>query len=142
MRGCYYSKVRRCYKMISALPYLPDDDVLPALQQLRVLIPSDLSTFTAYFEYTWVTSCSSDPLFSIPTWNQYDASLMRLARSTNLAEGWQLAPCLYLFAILFSTLNLSPRIYQKQRNKHLIFSMGYKTTKLILMIYLCVITAS
>ena len=48
-----------------------------------------LSTaFASYVEYTWVGSRSSSPLFSIPSWNQHDASLMKLPRSTNMAEGW------------------------------------------------------
>ncbi len=82
------SDVRKYYKMISALPFVPDDDVLYAWQQLRPQLPSDLHAFAAYIEYTWVGSRSSNPLFPIPTWNQHDASLMKLPRSTNMAEGW------------------------------------------------------
>jgi hypothetical protein len=81
------SDVRRCYEMISALPFVPEDDVLYAWQQLRSLLPSDLDAFAAYIEYTWVDSRSSNPLFPISTWDQHDASLMKLPRSSNMAEG-------------------------------------------------------
>ena len=48
----------------------------------------DLDAFSAYMEYTWVGTRSSDPLFPILSWNQHDASLMKLPRCTNMAEGW------------------------------------------------------
>ena len=82
------SDVRKYYKLISALPFVPEDDVLDAWLQLRPLLPVDLTAFASYVEYTWVGSRSSSPLFSIPSWNQHDASLMKLPRSTNMAEGW------------------------------------------------------
>ena len=71
------SEIRRYYKIINALAFVPEDEVLNAWDQQRPQLPSDLSNFATYFEYTWVGSRSRDPLFSIPTWNQDDASLMR-----------------------------------------------------------------
>ena len=44
------SDVRRYYKMISALPFVSEEDVLYAWQQLRPLLPSDLDAFDAYIE--------------------------------------------------------------------------------------------
>ena len=82
------SDVRKYYKMIAALPFIPEDDVLSTWDQLRHLLHSDLSAFAAYLEYTWVGSRSSNPLLHIHSWNQHDASLMGLPRSTNMAEGW------------------------------------------------------
>ncbi len=73
--------------MMSALPFVPEDDVLYAWQQLRPQLPYDLHAFAAYIDYTWVGSRSSSSLFPIPTWNQHDASLMKLPRSSNMAEG-------------------------------------------------------
>ena len=68
------SDVRKYYKLISALPFVPEDDVLDAWLQLRPLLPVDLTAFASYVEYTWVGSRSSSPLFSIPSWNQHDVS--------------------------------------------------------------------
>ena len=79
------SDVRRYYKLISALHFVPEDDVLYAWQQLRPLLPFVLD---AYIEYTWVGSRYSNPLFPISILTQHDASLMKLPRSTNMAEGW------------------------------------------------------
>ena len=55
------SDVRRYYKIISALPFIPEDEVLSAWEQLRPLLPADLSSFATYFEYTWVGSRSCTP---------------------------------------------------------------------------------
>ena len=82
------SDVRRYYKIISALPFIPEDEVLSAWEQLRPLLPADLSSFATYFEYTWVGSRSCTPLFAIQSWNQHDASLMQLPPSSNIAGGW------------------------------------------------------
>ena len=82
------SDVRKYYKLITALPFVAEDDVLDAWLQLRSQLPSDLAAFASYVEYTWIGSRSSSLLFPIPSWNQHDASLVKLPRSTNMAEGW------------------------------------------------------
>ena len=82
------SDIRKWYKIISALPFLPEDEVKTGWNRIRPLLPSDLAPFAAYFEYTWVGTSSSPPLFSIQEWNQFDASQMHLPSSTNMAEGW------------------------------------------------------
>ena len=46
------SGVKRYCKMINALPFAPEDEVLLAWDKLRPQLPSDLSSFAAYFEYT------------------------------------------------------------------------------------------
>ena len=42
----------------------------------------------SYFESTWVGTSTTSPLFSHDMWNQHDASLMLIPRSSNIAEGW------------------------------------------------------
>ena len=79
------SDVRKYYKLITALPFVAEDDVLDAWLQLRSQLLSD---FASYVEYTWIDTRSSSPLFPIPSWNQHDAFLVKLPRSTNMAEGW------------------------------------------------------
>ena len=47
-----------------------------------------MAAFVNYFEYTWVGTSSTAPLFSHDKWNQHDATAMLLPRSSNIAEGW------------------------------------------------------
>ena len=55
------SNVRRYYKIISALPFIPTYEELSAWEQLRPLLPAHLFFFATYFEYTWVGSRSCTP---------------------------------------------------------------------------------
>ena len=48
------------YRIISALPFIPEDKILSTWEQLRPLLP-DFSSFATYFEYTWVGSRSYTP---------------------------------------------------------------------------------
>ena len=66
------SKVRKSFQMIGALPF-----VLP-----------DMAVFAGYMDYTWLGTSSSDFLFDKLVWNQWDATICGLPRSSNLAEGW------------------------------------------------------
>ena len=54
-------------------PFIPEDKVLSAWEQLRPLLPADLSSFATYFEYTWVGSCTPS---------------LQLHHGINIAEGW------------------------------------------------------
>lgn len=51
-------------------------------------MPADMSSFTDYFERTWIGSSTTQPLFPHYSWNHHDDSLMLLPRSSNIAEGW------------------------------------------------------
>ena len=47
-----------------------------------------MTNFSTYYENTWVGTSTTNPLFSHDMWNQHDASLMMIPRSSNIAEGW------------------------------------------------------
>ena len=47
-----------------------------------------MTSFSNYYESTWIGTSSSNPNFSHDMWNFHDSSLMLLPRSTNIAEGW------------------------------------------------------
>ena len=55
---------------------------------LKPLLPTDMVSFISYFESTWVRTSTTSPLFSHDMWNQHDASLILIPRSSNIAEGW------------------------------------------------------
>ena len=57
------------------------------LNQETVLIHRTVS-FISYFESTWVRTSTTSPLFSHNMWDQHDASLMLIPRSSKIAEGW------------------------------------------------------
>ena len=44
-----------------------------------------MNTYQRYFERTWI---SEDALFPPATWNQHEAVLLGLPRTTNAAEAW------------------------------------------------------
>ena len=76
------------FQMIGALPFaLPDD------------VDMGEDTSSLFLQLTWWPSLdtwstpglgtsSSDPLFDKLGWNQWDATICGLPRSSNLAEGW------------------------------------------------------
>ena len=55
---------------------------------LKPLLPTDMVSFISYFESTWVRTSTTSPIFSHDMWNQHDASLILIPRSSNIAEGW------------------------------------------------------
>ena len=59
-----------------------------AWRHLKPLIPSKMSSFVEYYEYTWVESSNRNPTFSHYRWNQHDATRLLLPQSSNIAEGW------------------------------------------------------
>ena len=82
------SEIRKYFKMMCALPFVPEDLIPTAWRHLKPLIPSDMSSFVDYFEYTWVGTSYRNPVFSHNRWNQHDATALLLPRSSNIAEGW------------------------------------------------------
>ena len=52
------------------------------------------------FERTWVGSFTTEPIFDIFFWNQYDSVFASLPRSNNLVKGWHNG-----FEILVGTSN-------------------------------------
>ena len=72
---------------MGALAFFPVEEVERVWRTLKPLIPADMVSFISYFESTWVGTSTTSPLFSHDMWNQHDASLMLIPRSSNIAEG-------------------------------------------------------
>lgn len=85
-------------RMISALSFVPHDDVSYAYEQL---INSNyflthhqiLNEFKLYFEHTWIGSHlpgsqNRNPLFPIMLWNSYSTIRSSLPLTNNSLEGW------------------------------------------------------
>ena len=47
-----------------------------------------MADFVRYFESTWLGTTARRAQFPPSSWNHNDASLARLPRSSNMAEGW------------------------------------------------------
>ena len=82
------SDIRKSVQRIGALPFVPEEDLDYAWDTLKPTIPNDMDDFVRYFESTWMGTAARRAQFPPSTWNQYDASLARLPRSSNMAEGW------------------------------------------------------
>ena len=64
------SDIRKAFKRIGALPFIPPEDVDFAWQTLRPTIPADMDSFTRYFESTWMGTPNRPALFDPLSWNQ------------------------------------------------------------------------
>ena len=71
---------------MGALAFFPVEEVERVWRTLKLLIPADMVSFISYFESTWVGTSTTSPLFSHDMWNQHDASLMLIPRSSNIAS--------------------------------------------------------
>ena len=93
---------------MGALAFVPVEEVERVWRTFEPLIPADMVSFVSYFESTWVGTSTTSPLFSHDMWNQHDASLMLIPRSSNIAEGWHHVP---LNVVMFQpyTLEVSGR---------------------------------
>ena len=47
-----------------------------------------MAEFAEYYEATWVGNDHTAPRFNVMMWNQFDAVLAKIPRSSNIAEGW------------------------------------------------------
>ena len=48
------SPIRAAYKMLTALPFVPENLITTVWRQLRPTLPQDMATFVDYYERTWV----------------------------------------------------------------------------------------
>ena len=72
--------------MISAFPFVPEDDVLITQQQLRPQLPFDVDAFAAWIEYTWMGSWSLIvPYPNLELVRRIFNEITELPRSTNMA---------------------------------------------------------
>ena len=81
------SEIRKLVSMCTDIAFIPESDVDQAWSFIRPLIPVDMENFRDFFERTWIGTSSTPPIFSHDMWNQYDATLMLLPRTTNIAKG-------------------------------------------------------
>ena len=81
------SPVRDGFAKMGALGFAPVEEVERVWRNLKPLLPADMVSFISYFESTWVGTSTTSPHFSHDMWNQHDASLMLIPRSSNIAEG-------------------------------------------------------
>ena len=82
------SPIRAAFKMLTALPFVPENLITTAWRQLRPTLPQDMASFIDYYERTWVGTAHADPLFPHSRWNQNNATALLLPRSSNIAKGW------------------------------------------------------
>ena len=82
------SAVRKSFQMIGALHCLPSGDIDMVWRLLHPTLPAEMSDFADYLEYTCLGTSAHPPLFSQMSWNQWDATLCGLPRSSNITEGW------------------------------------------------------
>ena len=60
------SPLRPAFKMLTALPFVPENLITTAWRQVKPTLPQDMATFIDYYERTWVGTAHADPLFPIP----------------------------------------------------------------------------
>ena len=83
------SPIRAAFKILTALPFVPENLINAAWRQVRPTLPQDMATFIDYCERTWVGTAHADPIFPHSRWNQNDATARLLPRSSNIEEGWR-----------------------------------------------------
>ena len=77
------SPIRKSFAQIGAIPFMD-----MAWRFLKPTLPTDMMTFSRYYEDTWIGTSATDPLYDPASWNHHDATQMMLPRSSNIAEGW------------------------------------------------------
>ena len=82
------SPIRTSFSALGAMPYVPEEDIELAWNELKLTLPPEMTPFARYYETTWIGKASSPPLFDHASWNHHNSSLMLLPRSSNIAEGW------------------------------------------------------
>ena len=82
------SPIRKYFKMIGAIAFLPLGDVRSTWDALKPEIPLDMSEFVDYYERVWIGTDDTPAMFDFWLWNQHDAVLAGIPRSNNIVEGW------------------------------------------------------
>ena len=92
-------EVRGFIRCLPALAFVPVDDVVEAFEILIDAAPQGvehLDELISFFEHTYVRGrrlrgrpeAYGPPMFALDTWNQHDAGVGGIARTTNAVEGW------------------------------------------------------
>ena len=86
-----------CLRMLSALAFLPPQNVIPGFEELcdyvRANYQDDVDEHFEYFEDTYIgryrrNAPRRQPLFAIDMWNMYHRTDEELPRTNNSVEGW------------------------------------------------------
>jgi len=90
--------IRGYIRCLSALAFVPEDDVMEAFELLVETMPDadHLDEVTTFFEHTYIRGrrlrgrgdVYGPALFPIETWNKHAAAVDGIARTTNSVEGW------------------------------------------------------
>lgn len=85
---------RKSYKMLKAIPFVAEDDVISAFERVDKAATKSLKKFYNYVERNYiglldkVTGKRKTPRFPIQTWNLYNRILLNLPRTNNSVESW------------------------------------------------------
>ena len=89
------SKVRRYYKYLQTLAFIPSDDVEFAFSQVKKPAPALFSPMTKYFERYYIgplkkgsKTIRTEARYPIATWNVYERTINDLPRTNNSTEAW------------------------------------------------------
>lgn len=90
--------LRISVRCLAALAFVPVRDVADAFDLVIESMPAHdhMNELLSYFEHTYIrgrrlrgrAEAYGAALFPPPLWNQHDASISGIARTTNIAEGW------------------------------------------------------
>jgi len=93
------NEVRGYVRCLSALAFVPPEDVVEAFELLAETMPANIEhmdELTSFFELTYIRGRRGRgrgagyavAKFPIPTWNQHAGGSEGIARTTNSVEGW------------------------------------------------------
>jgi hypothetical protein len=88
-------KIRKCFKWLRALPFVPPEDVADAFNEVKRISPPKFKCINEYFETYYIGKLKSTsrtarkvPMFKIEWWNVYNRVLTDVARTNNSIEAW------------------------------------------------------
>lgn len=83
---------RESIRSLAALAFVPALEVAAAFDILVESMPihEHMDELVTYFEYTYIRGRRrhTDARYSIDSWNQHEATIDGIARTTNIVEGW------------------------------------------------------
>jgi len=87
--------VRKAFRQIVGIAFVPVDDVVDAFLQVRAALPARMAAFADYFETNYIMGRRprgrrqpTAPRYPIKQWNQYVAARENLPRTNNAKEAW------------------------------------------------------
>ena len=87
--------VRKCFKFLQALAFIPRKNVVYAFTQIKSLSPSKFNCMLNYFENNYIRKMKKNsntvrlvPLYPIQVWNMHDRVINGLTRTNNSLGSW------------------------------------------------------